>query len=71
MFTLVMFVSETVIDSNTRQSRDCTCLGHLGRYNTDRIIYIYVVLPKVAKESTTQVILKSFSEEKPFKHKKL
>ncbi len=28
-----------------------TCLGHLGRYNTDRIIYIYVAPPKVAKES--------------------
>ncbi len=28
-----------------------TCLGHLGRCNTDRIISIYFVPPKVAKES--------------------
>jgi hypothetical protein len=30
---------------------DCTCLGHLGQCNTDRIISIWVVLPKVAKAS--------------------
>jgi hypothetical protein len=30
---------------------DCTCLGHLGRRDTDRIISIYVMLPKVAKAS--------------------
>jgi hypothetical protein len=27
----------------------CSCLGHLGRLNTDRIIYIYVTPPKVAR----------------------
>jgi hypothetical protein len=30
---------------------DCTCLGHLGQCDTDRIISIYVALPKVAKAS--------------------
>ena len=30
---------------------DCTCIGHLGRRDTDRIISIYVVMPKVAKAS--------------------
>ncbi len=30
---------------------DCTCLGHLGRCDTDRIMSIYVTLPKVAKAS--------------------
>jgi hypothetical protein len=28
-----------------------TCLGHLGRHNTDRIASIYVTPPKVAKAS--------------------
>jgi hypothetical protein len=32
----------------------CTCLGHLGQHNTDRIISIYVVLPKVTKEARKQ-----------------
>jgi len=30
-----------------------TCLGHLGRWDTDRIISIYVMLPKVTKASTS------------------
>jgi hypothetical protein len=34
----------------TDDSHYCTCLGHLGRYDTDRIVSIYVMLPKVAKE---------------------
>jgi hypothetical protein len=42
-----------------------TCLGHLGRYDTDRIISIYDAPPKVAKESKesviTQAILLAFS----------
>ncbi len=29
----------------------CTCLGHLGRCYRDRIIYTYVMPPKVAKAS--------------------
>jgi hypothetical protein len=36
--------------SVTRDSHYCTCLGHLGWHDTDRIISICVVLPKVAKE---------------------
>ncbi len=24
----------------------CTCLGHLGRHNTDRIVSIYVPMPR-------------------------
>jgi hypothetical protein len=35
----------------TRDSHYCTCLGHLGHWNRDRIISIYVALPKVAKAS--------------------
>ncbi len=31
----------------------CTCLGHLGWRDTDRIVSIFVVLPKVAKASTS------------------
>ncbi len=31
--------------------RNSTCLGHFGRYDTDRIIYIYVAPHKVEKES--------------------
>jgi len=31
---------------------DCTCLGHLGQCNTDRIVSFYVAPPKVAKVST-------------------
>jgi hypothetical protein len=31
---------------------DCTCLGHLGQCDTDRIVSIYVTLPKVAKART-------------------
>jgi len=34
--TLATFVRVTVSDSNTRQSRDCTCLGHLGRRDINR-----------------------------------
>ncbi len=42
-FTLAIFVSETVGDCGTRLSLDCcnsSCLGHLGRCDTDRIISI-------------------------------
>jgi hypothetical protein len=35
---------------------DCTCLGHLGRCDTDRIVYIYIMPPKVAKASTTVIV---------------
>ncbi len=35
----------------TATSLDCTCLGHLGRRDTDGIISIDVILPKVAKAS--------------------
>ncbi len=56
-FILAKVVSKTVSDSEMRQSHDCTCLGHLGQRNTDRIISIYVVPPKVAKESTEGTIL--------------
>ncbi len=37
----------------TTDSHYCACLGHLGRCDTDRIISIYIVPPKVAKESTS------------------
>jgi len=37
---MAKFVSETVGDSDTQQSRDCSCLGHLGQHDTDRIISI-------------------------------
>ncbi len=30
---------------------DCTCLGHLGQCDTDRIVSIYATPPKVAKAS--------------------
>ncbi len=33
------------------RDRICTCLGHFGRRNTDRILSIRVTLPKVAKAS--------------------
>ncbi len=33
-------------------SHHCTCHGHLGQCNTDRILSIYVALPKVAMAST-------------------
>ncbi len=46
-FTLVEFVSEIAI-----LYHGLTCLGHLGWRNTDRIVSIYVVPPKVAKAST-------------------
>ncbi len=35
----------------TYDSHYCTCLGHLGHCDRDRIISIYVALPKVAKAS--------------------
>jgi len=31
LFTLAMFVSETLGNSDTRQSHDCTCPGTLGK----------------------------------------
>jgi hypothetical protein len=33
----------------------CTCHGHFGRCDTDRIVSIYVTTPKVAKASTIRV----------------
>ncbi len=33
-----------------------TCLGHLGWRDTDRIVSIYVMLPKVAKASTVGTV---------------
>ncbi len=51
LFTLAKSVSETMGDSNIRQSHDCNCLGHIMQCDTDRIIPIYVVLPKVDKAS--------------------
>ncbi len=33
-------------------NHNCTCLGHLGRHKIDRIIFICVMSPKVAKAST-------------------
>jgi hypothetical protein len=33
-------------------TRDCSCLGHLGRCDTNRNDPISVVLPKVAKASS-------------------
>ncbi len=44
----VKFAVKNVHDSNIL----CTCLGHLGRRNTDRIISMCVPSPKVAKAST-------------------
>jgi hypothetical protein len=35
----------------TRESHYCTCLGHIGHCNRDKIISIYVAPPKVAKAS--------------------
>ncbi len=40
----------------THCSHYCTCLGHLGRHDTNRIISIYVVLPKVGKASTVVTV---------------
>ncbi len=37
---------------------DCTCLGHLGRCDIDRIISNSVTLPKVVKASTRVSILR-------------
>jgi hypothetical protein len=39
-----------------------TCLGHLGQCNTDRIISIYVMLPKVAKARLSRVVVASVIE---------
>ncbi len=33
----------------TRNSHNCTWLGHLGQHDTNRDDPIYIVLPKVAK----------------------
>jgi hypothetical protein len=46
---LAKFASKTVGDK--RLSRDCTCLGQVWGHDTDRIIFIHVVPPKVAKTS--------------------
>ncbi len=40
--------------------RLCSCLGHLGQYNTDRIISICVVSLKVAKSSMVVLLLLAF-----------
>jgi hypothetical protein len=41
----------------TCDSHHCTCLGHLGRHDTDRIISIFFALPKVAKVSTVVTVM--------------
>jgi hypothetical protein len=41
--------------------RQCTCLGHLGHHDTDRIISICVLLDRVAKASTVVSLLLAFS----------
>ncbi len=51
-FTMAMFVSKTIIDSDIWQSCNCTYLCHLRWCDTDRIISIWIVLPKVAKASS-------------------
>jgi hypothetical protein len=33
-----------------------TCFGHLGQHDTDRIVSIYVMLPKVARASTSVLL---------------
>ncbi len=38
-------------NAGNSDSYHCTCHGHLGRCNTDRIVSIYVMPPKVAKTS--------------------
>ncbi len=48
LFTLAMFFLSKLSATATL---DCTCLGHLGLHDTERIISIYVTLPKVAKAS--------------------
>ncbi len=40
----------------TRGSLYCTCLGHLVRYDINRIINICVMSPKVAKASTVVTV---------------
>ncbi len=50
--SLATFAIKTVCDSDTWQSHDCTCLGHLGWWDTVRIISIWVASPKVTKAST-------------------
>jgi hypothetical protein len=41
----------------TLDHHKCTCLGHLGRRDTDRIISIWVASPKVAKASTIVTVV--------------
>jgi hypothetical protein len=49
VFTLAKFRVKTpviMLATVTRNSHHCTCLDHLGWHNTDRIISIYVMLPR-------------------------
>jgi hypothetical protein len=51
--TLVKFVSETLIDSDTWQwqySHYCTCLGHLGLQNTDKDHFYLCCVAQASKE---------------------
>jgi hypothetical protein len=50
------FYGDIAGDSDTRLSL-LTCFGHLGRLDRDRIISIYVVLPKVAKARKLWLLL--------------
>jgi len=36
---------------------DCTCLGHLGRCDTDKIVSIHVAPPKVANANTMVTVV--------------
>jgi hypothetical protein len=51
--SISIFLKVTVTVTVTRNSHYCTCLGW---HDTDRIISIYVVLPKVAKASTVVTV---------------
>jgi hypothetical protein len=45
-------------------TRDCTCLGNLGQHDTDRIISIWIVSPKVPKAKTDCRVLLVFFDLK-------
>ncbi len=45
-------LSAKLLVTATPDSHYCACLGHLGQHDTDRIISISAMPPKVAKSST-------------------
>jgi len=49
-----MFVSEIVNNSDKWQSHDCTCLGHHGRHDTDRIISISLIWPSQVRKAISR-----------------